>query len=1229
MSLLDRLRGRRTAEAKGKLSLDRAKARQKLREFRLPDPHMYVVQFVRAASILGASQVAFDITATELVCRFDATIREDLVRDLWAAAFEERTDAQSRAAHVLALGLGSAQALRPKFIAVESGGQRIVYTDRGEEPADAPEFDEPGTVIHVVEKFRLGHVVAWITSIEDGFAEAEALVRLCSHASFQITVNGRRVLRDPRLVEVERWEQHEDSKSWVAPVGQVPQIDQMSMQQFLASSETHVSRFVLTKDGVDILLTAPDYLSVRTLGVLEHFTLGTDLSGLAPHDRSIALGVFHQSLVPMLHRRQREQLDQLDLTEQLAVLSDAFHYLRLYAPADEPSAELRRLIDTLCERPMFRTATGQPRDVSLNEARQDGVVRIATEEFPEQTDGPPTLHVPETDTFLSRARRDAITASRQAKQFRVHDVTDLCRQAENTRRGAKLFEARREHPLPDVPYFIDVEAGQARARVYLAYATGPGHSRLRALEGLFFCADHKLVRRQQDDLALSVQFDGPFKPNAAFDDIERDEQFDALVIEVMLATLPLYQAFADKLRGTSARAIPDPLWSYVRDIVQGGFVYSFQRRVGYSVDAAREQRSAYKSKLWPLYGRRDRSVDQTMDHLGTLARIRGIERATGAPWSLQEAVSRDDLSVIVMEKDWHARLQRLKNDYPVGLLQGVALVTEDQEAILRTLRGNLVKAEEAIERAIELQSFMAKPPYEVALPPQAIDARTQWTSGLASYELLFVPHGQDGFVEVALVWRERLLGKRRVPVDIGSFFAVIRSEDLMPNQAYNDAVDTEHLQRMLVDVTAAVPGALEQWWTAKLRDPPWDGGPGRLFQTLSFERAFDDRGRRCLQVARPGVDEWTHDLASVDELLACASTNGGILPYAVQSVRTAPVGLADPDTPVLLVGGSGSVDQLQGLFGDLQFTDHTKREVWEQNDHRVFMNKPTVGGPLENAVVGQHEGVTFETALSLRRDKPSNAVSVVWSDRVLESVEVAVPFGHFRSLVRGEAFTPDANYRFVAGGRNLITTVATHSAAAVVRAVCDERPAHLESTIRWWLAQSTTLELSAPFDLVDELEAAVRAYDERRLSAMSQEFEEVAPDDSSTDDVNALLLKLGAPQAVSVPVEAVGALQDELLYALSQLLTAARGERRDLFDDEMALSLCWVEEASQRLCEVDAQTIGLDRAHPLVARAEDGDLMAQHAVASVVYTAINAHYGGITDLDELQMQAALMRSPLK
>ena len=309
----------------------------------------------------------------------------------------------------------------------------------------------------------------------------------------------------------------------------------------------------------------------------------------------------------------------------------------------------------------------------------------------------------------------------------------------------------------------------------------------------------------------------------------------------------------------------------------------------------------------------------------------------------------------------------------------------------------------------------------------------------------------------------------------------------------------------------------------------------------------------------------------------------------------------------------------------------------------------------------------------------SNLVTVLFAGRLLETIDVEVPLGRFRSTVTGDiveqvgrfqpAFmgskiTPDPTYSFVAGGRATLISSARECAANTIRAVCDElqrkrRPQldHLPLVRSLHRLLSTCLreEPKPPFDLRRTL-AATPLFETCAATWISfDELESISKDgriyvSASGDRADVLRCDdraeiawlsetigghygLGivqrqfdvAPQAATSTPQASTAGADPLLGGITRQLMDARGHRRDLFDDHLAATLRWAL-LDGALCRVSAAGVEIDARHPLVRMVrEQGDRGARAFLASAVYSAINAWYRQITDHDELELQRELVR----
>ncbi len=199
-------------DSDGSFSLDRDKAREKMRQFQLADPHRYVLLLVEAAVLRGATAIVFDIDADDMHVRFDAALSWEDLDELYGALFINRTTDEIRARRELALACNAVMALNPRWVRIESftrsedgalqGVRASLRSDRADEieKTDKPtrEFEDmprTWTSIHVKERFRPGLMVRFLRDVGGSIPEEEQLRDRCRHASIPITLDRIRISR--------------------------------------------------------------------------------------------------------------------------------------------------------------------------------------------------------------------------------------------------------------------------------------------------------------------------------------------------------------------------------------------------------------------------------------------------------------------------------------------------------------------------------------------------------------------------------------------------------------------------------------------------------------------------------------------------------------------------------------------------------------------------------------------------------------------------------------------------------------------------------------------------------------------------------------------------------------------------------------------------------------------------------------------------------------------------
>ncbi len=198
--MLEELESVGTVDSVGEFTMDRSKARDKMRRFQLADPRSYVLELVQAASLKGATRIRFDIDSRDMRMQFDGRpFTADDFDDIYGAAFTRRLDHDVLARRQLALGVNSAMALTPSQITVESGdgstGARLSLEPEQDDSYETIETERVGTLVHVRERFSLGTFVAVFKNMTGTLAEEQLLRARCGFASFEIDLEGKRLDR--------------------------------------------------------------------------------------------------------------------------------------------------------------------------------------------------------------------------------------------------------------------------------------------------------------------------------------------------------------------------------------------------------------------------------------------------------------------------------------------------------------------------------------------------------------------------------------------------------------------------------------------------------------------------------------------------------------------------------------------------------------------------------------------------------------------------------------------------------------------------------------------------------------------------------------------------------------------------------------------------------------------------------------------------------------------------
>lgn len=200
--LLSEARSGCTSVEQGSFKLDWRRALDKIKRFKLADPHLYVLELVQAAVAAGASSVAVRMDSDDMFMEFDGTpyARAELENVFEHLFSQDRSTARLTG---LALGVNTGLGMNPRFITVESGdgvsGVRLRLSSLHNlrvESIGGPAAPN-GTRIHLRERMSwkvVGEAV-WKRNPEELI-----LQRHCRYAPIPVTLAGSD-LRSPLLHE--------------------------------------------------------------------------------------------------------------------------------------------------------------------------------------------------------------------------------------------------------------------------------------------------------------------------------------------------------------------------------------------------------------------------------------------------------------------------------------------------------------------------------------------------------------------------------------------------------------------------------------------------------------------------------------------------------------------------------------------------------------------------------------------------------------------------------------------------------------------------------------------------------------------------------------------------------------------------------------------------------------------------------------------------------------------
>jgi len=157
IDILEEYKSEGEFDSMGHFTLDKKKAREKMKKYQLIYPHYYVLELIQAAVASGAKKIDVYVDADDCIITFDGKLysRENL-DNLYSSLFVSQSDLSFERYRELAIGINSALALNPQFIKLISGdGKKAVefsVVPPGEEVIKESTETIKGTRIHVKDR---------------------------------------------------------------------------------------------------------------------------------------------------------------------------------------------------------------------------------------------------------------------------------------------------------------------------------------------------------------------------------------------------------------------------------------------------------------------------------------------------------------------------------------------------------------------------------------------------------------------------------------------------------------------------------------------------------------------------------------------------------------------------------------------------------------------------------------------------------------------------------------------------------------------------------------------------------------------------------------------------------------------------------------------------------------------------------------------------------------------
>lgn len=426
----------------GDFTIDERRAREKLQNYRLPGPHHYLLEFVKAAHLLSATRFDVEADGQSVEVEFDGrSVPVDALEQLHTAAFGADDTANQQALRHLAIGVNAAQGYGHKGLAIETGGARsgrVAFRD-DEIRVESRSVSGPRMRIELDRRVQRRVLFRFLKGLFGDPKELELLRARTPYSEMRIRVNGQRLhsgmVLDGDYLEIAEFEENRRGSIGLK-AGSGIRVTDFVRRGVVVDERRDVSPFA--PFGFHAVVDDPELRTdLSQSGIVEdeafeelkgcieelcYHLLARHLSGLDGIDARRSCTALKNLVIPLLADRSRFDIEPRCYDEFVEAVSGLPIFDRA---ADGPSAGSGRLVSI--------------RDASITEGGETRLFYttrrfdIAPEESPVST----------AISLDDRALRDAAMTEQRRETFIGHfadegaDVTERFErrlEAENNRR---------------------------------------------------------------------------------------------------------------------------------------------------------------------------------------------------------------------------------------------------------------------------------------------------------------------------------------------------------------------------------------------------------------------------------------------------------------------------------------------------------------------------------------------------------------------------------------------------------------------------------------------------------------------------------------------------------------------------------------------------------------------------------------------------------------------------